>query len=63
MRKKLLELFGGGSKISPTITKVDPFVPKNKKLLVQKLLIKLNQEQHLQVLRNIKKKLLKLEVK
>jgi hypothetical protein len=31
MRKKLLELFGGGSKISPTITKVDPFVPKNKK--------------------------------
>ena len=30
MRKKLLELFGGGSKISPTITKVDPFVPKNK---------------------------------
>ena len=31
MRKKLLELFGGVSKISPTITKVDPFVPKNKK--------------------------------
>ena len=31
MRKKLLELFGGGSKILPTITKVDPFVPKNKK--------------------------------
>ena len=31
MRKKLLELFGGGSKISPTITRVDPFVPKNKK--------------------------------
>ena len=30
MRKKLLELFGGGSKVSPTITKVDPFVPKNK---------------------------------
>ena len=32
MRKKLLELFGvGGSKVFPTITKVDPFVPKNKK--------------------------------
>ena len=31
MRKKLLELFGvGGSKVFPTITKVDPFVPKNK---------------------------------
>ena len=32
MRKKLLELFGvGGSKVSPTITKVNPFIPKNKK--------------------------------
>jgi len=30
MRKKLIELFGGGLKTSPTITKVDPFVPKTK---------------------------------
>ena len=30
MRKKLIELFGGGLKTSPTITKVDPFVPTTK---------------------------------
>ena len=30
MRKKLIELFSGGLKTSPTITKVDPFVPKTK---------------------------------
>ncbi len=37
MRKKLLELFGvGGSKVFPTITKVDPFVPKNKKEILQR---------------------------
>ena len=30
MRKKLIELFSGGLKTSPTITKVDPFVPTTK---------------------------------
>ena len=31
MRRKLIELFGGGlKKTSPTITKVDPFVPTTK---------------------------------
>ena len=30
MRKKLIELFRGGLKNSPTITKVDPFVPTTK---------------------------------
>ena len=27
----MLQIFGGAPKVSPTITKVDPFVPKNKK--------------------------------
>ena len=30
MRKKHIELFSGGFKTSPTITKVDPFVPTTK---------------------------------
>ena len=30
MRKKLIELFSGGLKTSPTITKLDPFLPTTK---------------------------------